>query len=130
MPIAIIPMRSEPSERSEQVNQVLFGETFSILESNENWLYIETHFDSYKGWITAKMATILNTKEITPNVYLKEALGRISFPGNVPQYQWIPGGASLNEDNSEFSIYNESFIFDRFARFILLNRKFPLPKLL
>lgn len=44
-------MRAEPNERSEQVSQVLFGETFEILEWQENWVQIITAHDNYKGWI-------------------------------------------------------------------------------
>jgi hypothetical protein len=33
------------------VNQILFGERFSITESSGNWLRVETLFDSYSGWI-------------------------------------------------------------------------------
>jgi gamma-D-glutamyl-L-lysine dipeptidyl-peptidase len=112
--LAIIPMRRDPSECSEMVSQVIFGEIFSILETNDNWSYIETQFDAYRGWITSKMATIITKKleEAVKIVFLKDALGRIAFPGNTQQYQWIPGGASLQEIGSEFTIYNESFTFD------------------
>jgi cell wall-associated NlpC family hydrolase len=112
--LALIPMRSEPSERSEQVSQVIFGETFTIIDTKETWSLIETHFDNYQGWITSKMATLYTKKpnEINNTVYLKDVLGRISFPGNFPQYQWIPGGSSLYEAGTEFTNYNESFTFD------------------
>src|ERR1700761_9617011 len=49
--LAVIPMRSEPNERSEQVSQVLFGETFEVLEYTEHWVQIITSIDNYKGWI-------------------------------------------------------------------------------
>jgi hypothetical protein len=50
--LAVIPMRAEPNERSEMVSQVLFGESFEILEWVENWAQIITTHDSYKGWIS------------------------------------------------------------------------------
>jgi hypothetical protein len=40
--LAVIPMRAEPSERSEQVSQVLFGEAFAILDWKEGWAQITT----------------------------------------------------------------------------------------
>jgi hypothetical protein len=49
--LAVIPMRAEPSERSEQVSQVLFGEAFEILEWKEGWAQILTANDSYTGWV-------------------------------------------------------------------------------
>jgi hypothetical protein len=49
--LAVIPMRAEPSERSEQVSQILFGEAFEILEWKEGWAQVVTANDSYTGWI-------------------------------------------------------------------------------
>lgn len=46
-----IAVRSNPSHRSEMVNQVLFGERFRIVESSGSWIKIETELDSYQGWI-------------------------------------------------------------------------------
>src|ERR1700692_478719 len=49
--LAIIPLRADANDRSEQVLQVLFGETFEILEWKESWVKIITAFDNYAGWI-------------------------------------------------------------------------------
>ncbi len=50
-----IPVRKEPSERSELVTQILFGETFVILEKDNKWAKIKMDFDGYEGWIDAKL---------------------------------------------------------------------------
>ena len=52
--LAIIPMRAEANDRSEQISQVLFGETFEITDWKEDWVKIITSFDSYTGWIGRK----------------------------------------------------------------------------
>ena len=49
--ISLIPMRAEPSSKSEMVSQLLFGETYQVLEAQSEWLYIQNHSDQYKGWI-------------------------------------------------------------------------------
>jgi hypothetical protein len=49
--LSVIPLRAEASDRSEQVSQVLFGETFEITEWKENWVKIITSLDNYPGWI-------------------------------------------------------------------------------
>src|SRR4051812_42963073 len=49
--LSIVPLRAEPNDRSEQVSQVLFGETFEITEWKENWTRIIRAHDIYSGWI-------------------------------------------------------------------------------
>lgn len=52
--LSVIPMRSDPSESSEMVSQLLFGEHYSVVaySSNKQWLKIKNHFDDYEGWIS------------------------------------------------------------------------------
>ena len=52
--LSIIPLRIEPSDRSEIVSQVLFGEHFEILEETKNWAKIKLQYDNYEGWIDKK----------------------------------------------------------------------------
>ena len=51
--LPVIPVRSAPSEPSEMVTQLLFGEHYAVLEvsANSKWLRVENHFDGYQGWI-------------------------------------------------------------------------------
>ncbi len=52
---SFIPVRREPSEKSELVTQILFGETFVVTEKTEKWAKIKMDFDGYEGWIDAKL---------------------------------------------------------------------------
>jgi cell wall-associated NlpC family hydrolase len=49
--LSIVPIRTEPAHRSEQVSQLLFGETFTITEQQNEWVKITTSYDDYEGWI-------------------------------------------------------------------------------
>lgn len=49
--LSIIPLREEPSHRSQQVSQLLFGETYQILQSERDWIRIRMDHDGYEGWI-------------------------------------------------------------------------------
>lgn len=53
--LSIIPMRSEKSERSEMVSQILFGELYEVIEVEEKWVYVRMVSDGYEGWIDRKM---------------------------------------------------------------------------
>ncbi len=61
--VALIPCRSEASEKAEMVNQLVFGESYVILEETEKWLKIETSADHYAGWIDKKLHTPLTESE-------------------------------------------------------------------
>jgi gamma-D-glutamyl-L-lysine dipeptidyl-peptidase len=63
-PLSQIPVRLEPSDRSEMVTQILFGETFSILEERGNWQLVRIHFDSYEGWIDRKQSLSVTSEFI------------------------------------------------------------------
>lgn len=58
--IATIPVRKEPAEASEMLTQVLFGETFKILEEIPRWIRIRLDYDGQEGWIDWKMATLVS----------------------------------------------------------------------
>jgi cell wall-associated NlpC family hydrolase len=58
--LAIVPLRAEPSDRSELVSQVLFGEAFEITEWKEKWVKIVTDTDKYTGWIDRLQFTMLD----------------------------------------------------------------------
>ncbi|MFW5755174.1 MAG: NlpC/P60 family protein [Tangfeifania sp.] len=55
--LSIIPVRREPSEKSEMVTQVLFGEHFEIMEEMVGWSRVILAYDGYEGWVDSKMIT-------------------------------------------------------------------------
>ena len=52
--LSIIPLRIEPSDKSELVSQLLYGEHFKVLEQRKSWSKIRVAFDNYEGWIDNK----------------------------------------------------------------------------
>ncbi len=54
--LSIVPVRREPSDSSEMVTQLLFGDHYSVGEYSEDqkWIRISIHFDEYVGWIDGK----------------------------------------------------------------------------
>ena len=111
--LAIIPLRAEPSDRSEIVSQVLFGEHFEVLLVDKQWSRIKLHFDNYEGWVDTKQYQIISEssyKQLSKDAIIlsSDLVEYVSTPNNilVP----IPLGASLsflnhseiNTDNFEF----------------------------
>ena len=55
--LSAIPVRAEPTDRAELVTELLFGECYSVLITQEKWLHIQIAADSYLGWIDLKQHT-------------------------------------------------------------------------
>ncbi|KYG76044.1 hypothetical protein AWW68_09480 [Roseivirga spongicola] len=51
--LSLVPMRAKPSDASEMISQLLFGEHYVVLEESEDkkWLKISNVYDNYEGWI-------------------------------------------------------------------------------
>ena len=62
--LSIIPVRKEPSERSEMVTQILFGEHFEIREQMVGWTSVKLEYDEYEGWIDSKMITAIPNRSL------------------------------------------------------------------
>jgi hypothetical protein len=85
--LAIVPLRFEPSDRSEQVSQLLFGEHFKIIEKKPKWVYIEVAFDGYKGWIDTKQYQTITEEQFIslsniPTVLSADLIEYIATPTN------------------------------------------------
>lgn len=61
--LPVIPVRSDPSDKSEMVTQLIFGESFEITEQYNQWLKIISSFDKYSGWIDRKQVELLSYPE-------------------------------------------------------------------
>jgi gamma-D-glutamyl-L-lysine dipeptidyl-peptidase len=57
--LAVVPMRAEPSQKAELINQLLFGEHYRVLQvqPDRQWLYIQAAWDGYLGWISMSQFT-------------------------------------------------------------------------
>lgn len=111
--LAIVPVRSEPSDRSEIVTQLLFGEHIEILERQNQWARIKIQFDDYEGWVDSKQYQVIS--EANYNLLSKEAIilnadliDYITSSDNL--LLPIPLGASLSFlNNNEINISNFDF---------------------
>ncbi|MCB9173933.1 MAG: C40 family peptidase [Flavobacteriales bacterium] len=62
--LSVVPCRFEPSDRSEMVTQLLFGETVKIYEEKKgDWRRIKTAFDDYDCWVDKKQITEIPIEE-------------------------------------------------------------------
>jgi gamma-D-glutamyl-L-lysine dipeptidyl-peptidase len=54
--VSIAALRKDATHTSEMVSQMLFGESFTVLDStsNDTWDYIKNSYDNYEGWLHKK----------------------------------------------------------------------------
>ena len=52
--LSAVPMRAEASDRSEMVNQLVLGDTVDVLDRQEKWSLVKSHYDGYEGWVDNK----------------------------------------------------------------------------
>lgn len=65
----ITPVRQEPSEGSEQLTQLLFGEVCEVLDRLPRWTKIRSTLDGQEGWVDFKMLTSAsNLSPLTSNL--------------------------------------------------------------
>ena len=61
----VTPVRQEPSEGSEQLTQLLFGEVCEVLDRLPRWTKIRSILDGQEGWVDFKMLT--TASNLSPN---------------------------------------------------------------
>lgn len=74
--LSIMPLRLEPSHKSEQVTQLLFGEHYEVLETNHDWIKIRIAFDGYEGWIPKGQSIPLEFQDFS---FLQKASSFVSY---------------------------------------------------
>ncbi len=61
--VSIAPLRAQPSDRSEMVSQLLFGETVEIDAQKDNWRHVTCAWDGYSGWMDTRQLRRLTPGE-------------------------------------------------------------------
>ena len=114
--LSIVPLRSEPSDASEMVSQVVFGEHFKVLEKTKKWSKIAVYPDFYEGYIDNKQYLEIDeayytTLSNSESVFAGELIDFITDTNN--NLTTIPLGARLpNYNDGQFSLNGSTFIYD------------------
>ncbi len=97
--LSIVPLRQEPTDKSELVSQLLYGDYFKVLEQRKSWSRIRLNFDKYEGWIDNKQYIEISHDDYDglKNEPLKLSSDLVEFIQNEnDQLFTIPIGSSLN----------------------------------
>lgn len=120
-----IAIRKNPSHQSELISQLLFGETYLVLQTLPYWLQIKCSYDEYTGWIDRLNAQALTEQSFkmllqsSHKVILAEKLrlvtekgtNLLAVPGSeLPFYSFDNKGFKV--DNIFFKIVEKPEIID------------------
>ena len=104
--LSIVPVRIVDSDKSEMINQLIYGDIIEILEEKEKWVKIKSVFDDYIGWIDIKQYFKIedNIKlDLNNPVYSKNLVEFIENNNN--ELVTIPIGSDI----SNISLMNHKF---------------------
>lgn len=111
--VSIAPMRAQPSDKSEMVSQLLFGEAVEIQESKDNWRLVTGAWDGYSGWVDAKQLVRLTGSEFE-NYRNHQTLSLSLVEGLMGPDHFIPltmGAVLPNYDGLRCSLGDSMFQF-------------------
>ncbi len=91
--VGTAPIFKEPSMKSEQITQLILGETFDVLEIfNEEWVRIRMHFDGYIGWVYRSQVVLMSAEEFSDYIKKKKVQlkANIGFIRSKPDENSVP----------------------------------------
>jgi gamma-D-glutamyl-L-lysine dipeptidyl-peptidase len=115
--LSIVPCRRDPSDRSEMVTQLLFGDHFEVLETQGSWCRILSAYDNYECWIDKKqfIPILQPTFDIlsSPEIYCSNELVQVITENKSSSLFPIVIGSTLpNFDNGECAVENNSWMYE------------------
>jgi len=114
--LSIVPCRLEPSDTSEMVTQLLFGETVKIYEENKkDWHRARTAYDDYECWIDLKQITLISENEfenINDSIIATELVHIVEKNESKIVTPIVLGSSLPNFNNNTINFADETFSFD------------------
>jgi hypothetical protein len=95
--VGVAPVRSSGASSSEQVTQVLYGESFDALQIRREWTRLRLHADGYIGWVSSNQVTLFAENEFEnfrslPKVFVrKKMLALLEKPNSHPLREAVFG---------------------------------------
>jgi len=97
--LSVVPLRATPQHSSEMISQLIFGDTFEVLEQEGTWLKIKNDMDDYEGWLDEKQAKLMANNEISSlkekSSFLTREVYAMLLKGNQKEPIYLPVGSNL-----------------------------------
>ena len=130
--LSVTPVRLEPSDKTEMVTQLLFGDQYEVTQhsADKKWLKIKIHYDQYEGWIDEKQHHAISKDYFN---YLDQAEFKITTDITTSilyhkSPQVILMGSMIPISSSELFKMEEQFAFNGEAKNVGQKREFEFLK--
>jgi hypothetical protein len=112
--LSVIPVRANPLHISEMTSQLIFGDTFEILEKQDPWVKIKNDFDGYEGWLVEKQIAYTDDLFIfklkKESQFLTSEASTMILKGTLKEPLYLPAGSVLPFfEEGKFSINNDFY---------------------
>lgn len=115
--LPIIPVRADLGNKSELISQLLFGETFEVLDKKDGYLFVRIAYDGYEGWIDRRQQEELDQADF---VFLNEEEQHIADLsthamllklGKEESLHLLPGSTLPFLDDDSFRVNDSDYLF-------------------
>lgn len=113
----VTPVRQEPSESSEQLTQLLFGEVCEVLDRLPRWTKIRSTVDGQEGWVDFKMLTYVGDEAM--GLKGDEAMRHVVVPmavatdmGTSEELMLTLGTRLPNYAHGTFEVLGKQYLID------------------
>ena len=94
---SVVAVRSKNNSKSEMINQMFFGETFTVLENNLKWVKITSFLDNYDGWIEKNSIFLISEndyKSLNSKIVINKTESNLTTPDGSTMV--IPIGCQIS----------------------------------
>ena len=94
---SVVAVRSKNNSKSEMINQMFFGETFTVKENNLKWLKITSFLDNYDGWIEKNSIFLISENDyesLNSNIVINKTESNLTAPDGSTMI--IPIGCQIS----------------------------------
>jgi len=80
---SVVAVRSKNDSKSEMINQLFLGETFTVKENNLKWVKITSFLDNYDGWIEKNSLIFISEKDfksLNSNIIINKTESNLITP--------------------------------------------------
>lgn len=110
--VSVVPVRAEPSQRAEQISQLLFGEKVEVLTQEKgDWLLIRGEWDNYEGWVKETQICIIPYKLYRKKSTVLSASTQDFIYFQDGKFLLSPGSDLFRIRRREMTFGNRVFIF-------------------